>query len=190
MKDQEFICIGQIVNAVGLKGEVKIYSYAASDELFQTIDGLYLGGKPKGALKPDVRGKEAAVPAADLTWQDIESVRYKGITPILKLSGLPDRTAAEGCQFRYVYIRTSQLPKLPEGEYYVHELTGLSVHEEDGTLLGTLEDIRTDTPQKLYVIRRTTGEELLLPGVPAFIRDQDPEEGRITVRLPEGLLDL
>jgi len=212
VKIKDPVLIGQIVSAVGIKGEVKIYSYAESPERFSELESLYLGEKGSKGLSGDRKGSGAEPTAcADFAVYRILSVRYKGQTPILSLEGITDRNAAEALQFRYVYMDAEDLPGLPEGEYYVRDLVGLPVVTEDGRELGALKDIQTETPQKLYVIAVPAGtdgasaqedgvsapkggasapKEILLPGVPEFILDKDPAKGRILVRLPEGLLEL
>ena len=198
VKIKDPVLIGQIVSAVGIKGEVKIYSYAESPDRFSELESLYLGDKGSKGLSGDRKGSGAEPTAcADFAVYRILSVRYKGQTPILSLEGVTDRNAAEALQFRYVYMDAEDLPGLPEGEYYVRDLVGLPVVTEDGRELGVLKDIQTETPQKLYVIAVPAGtdgasapKEILLPGVPEFILEKDPAKGRILVRLPEGLLEL
>ena len=38
----EKIKIGKIVNTVGLKGEVKVYNYSDSIEIYETIESIYV----------------------------------------------------------------------------------------------------------------------------------------------------
>ena len=55
--------------------------------------------------------------------------------------------------------------------------------------LGEVADVDTSTPNTLFVIDRG-GNELLVPAREEFILDMDTKHRVITVRLPEGLLDL
>ena len=57
-------------------------------------------------------------------------------------------------------------------------------------LFRSLEDIKTDTSQDLYCIKTTQGKIIYLPGVKEFLQAIEPEEKRITVVLPDGLLEL
>lgn len=187
--------IGQITGAVGLKGELRIYSYTQEPSRWQNLAMLYVANRAADALGAD-KGGRADTAAEEIPEMDevsarrVEHVRYKGEIPIVKLSEIGDRTAAESLRFHYVYMDAAELPRLPEGEYYVRELLGADVVTEDGALLGILTDIRTDTPQKLYQVALTGGGECLIPGVPAFILSRSKEEKRIVVRIPEGLLSL
>lgn len=185
------ILIGQIVGAIGLKGEVKVQSYAEDPSRFSSLAALFVGTRPGGTLGRDVRGRSEDLPAGEeLTPFAVTGVRYKGQTPIVTLEGVTDRMTAEAMQFCYVYMDAQELPPLAEGEYYVRDLLGLAVVTEEGDVVGTLKEIRTETPQKLYVVEREGRGDVYIPGVDAFILSCSKEEGRITVRLPEGLLDL
>lgn len=194
MEQKDLILIGQIVGAVGLKGEVKIYSYAQEPERFGALKMLYAAKKAAGSLGADKGGAKSIAnesPSMDeVTAHEVLGARYKGQIPIVRLSGIEDRTAAESMRLRYVYMDADELPPLPEGEFYVRDLLGADVVLEDGTVIGTLADIRTDTPQRLYEVAREDGSTCLIPGVPAFILSRSKEEKKIVVRVPEGLLTL
>ena len=88
------------------------------------------------------------------------------------------------------HFTEDELPELPEDTYYIRDLIGMRVVTEDGAVLGTLSDVLQNTAQDVYEVQRAGEKPLLIPGVAAFIRQVDPAERTITVRLPEGLLEL
>ena len=194
MEQKDLILLGQITGVVGLKGELKIYSYAQDPSRFGMLKMLYVAKKAAGSLGTDKRGAgKAGAGQEQPSMDDVEAhtvlgARLKGTIPIVRLSGVDDRDAAESLRLHYVYMDAAELPPLPEGEYYVRELLGAAVVTEDGEKIGTLTDIRTDTPQRLYEVALPGGRTCLIPGVPACILSKSPEQ--ITVRVPEGLLDL
>lgn len=163
----EKITIGQIVNAVGLKGEVKVYNYSDSQERYYDLQTVYLDDKP----------------------YEIEKVRFQQHLVILKFKGVEDRTAAESLKGRYLNITEADLRELPEGTYYIRDLIGVLVVLESGEVLGTLTNVLQNFAQDLYEID-VNGKKVLLPAVSEFILDVDLESRKVTVRLPEGLLDL
>ena len=163
----EKIHVGKIVNAVALKGEVKVYTYS-NPERYEEIKEIYVENKP----------------------HKIEKVRFQGNTVILKLSGIDDRNAAKACKGKEIYIAESELPALPEDTYYIRDLIGMDVVTEDGEKLGVLMDILQNTAQDVYEVRRESGKDILIPGVSEFILDIEIKERKITVKLPDGLLDL
>lgn len=164
----EKIKIGKIVNTVGLKGEVKVYNYSDSIDIYETVGSIYVEDR--------------------LTV--IENVRAQKNMVILRLEGTADRNAAEALRGKELYITEDDLPELPEGQYYVRDLIGMSVAEEDGTLLGHVTDVLQNTAQDIFEIERENGKKLLIPKVDQFVLDIDAEKRKITVRLIEGMLDL
>ena len=72
----EKILIGKAVNAVGLKGELKIWNYSDSPEIYEITPEVYLGD----------------------TLHMVENVRTQKNMVILKLSGIDDRNAAEAAK--------------------------------------------------------------------------------------------
>ncbi len=164
----EKIKIGKIVNTVGLKGEVKVYNYSDSIEIYETIESIYVEDR--------------------LTV--IENVRAQKNMVILKLEGADDRNAAEALRGEELYITEDDLPELPEGQYYVRDLIGMSVTEEDGNLLGHVTDVLQNTAQDIFEVESENGKKLLIPKVDQFVLDIDAEKREITVRLIEGMLDL
>lgn len=107
--NMEKIKIGKIVNAVGLKGEVKVYNYSDSVDIYETTDSVYIGDK---LVK-------------------IENVRTQKNVVILKLAGISDRNGAEAAKGNELYITEADLPELPDGQYYVRDLIGMDVKEND-----------------------------------------------------------
>ena len=164
----EKIKIGKIVNTVGLKVEVKVYNYSDSIEIYETIESIYVEDR--------------------LTV--IENVRAQKNMVILKLEGADDRNAAEALRGKELYITEDDLPELPEGQYYVRDLIGMSVTEEDGNLLGHVTDVLQNTAQDIFEVESENGKKLLIPKVDQFVLDIDAEKREITVRLIEGMLDL
>ena len=84
-------------------------------------------------------------------------------------------------------MKASDLPKLPEGEYYFHELIGLEAVNLKNEHVGTLTEILETGANDVYVIRRDDGTEELVPDIPQFIRNIDIPEHRIQIDFPEWL---
>ncbi len=168
-----FIHIGKIVNAVGLKGEVKVYSYSENLDRFETIDRIFIKDKESDHYEEI----------------GIEGVRYKALTPILKLSGVSDRNSSEALKGVDIYMSEEDLEDLEEGVFYVKDMIGMDVISDKGLILGKLKDIITNTPQKLYVVERTGKKDILIPGVDEFILNIDMHEKKIEVKVIEGLYE-
>lgn len=163
----EKILIGKITSAVGLKGEMKVYSYASSPQRFQSLERVWI----------------------DKDEYPLERSRTQKNMAVLKVSGVDDRDAAERMRGRSVFMSDEDLEELEEGAYYIRDLIGLNVVNEDTEeVIGTVKDILTDRPQDIYVIRLEDGGEAMIPGVKSFIHDVDLKEKTIRVHLIDGML--
>lgn len=162
----EKINIGKIVNAVGLKGELKVYNYSAYKERFEELEYVY------------VEEKKAK----------IDNVRYMKEMVILKLADVNDRNQAEALKNSLIYIDETQLRELPEGEYYIKDMIGMAVKEEKGNVLGVLTDVIQNSAQDLYEVEMADGKKALIPAVSEFVKDIDMEKREIIVNVIEGLI--
>lgn len=164
----EKIVIGKIVNVVGLKGEVKVYNYSDGVDIYENTPEIYVGDR--------------------LT--EIQRVRTQKNMVILKLRGIDDRDEAEKARGLELYITEADLPELPEGQFYVRDLIGMTVKEEDGNILGRVTDVIQNTAQDIFEVEMGNKKRILIPKVDQFVLDIDGCSREITVRLIEGLLDL
>lgn len=167
MDNQEKIKIGQVVNVVGLKGELKVYHYTDYKERFEELEHIYL----------------------DSTLCKISSVRYIKDMVILKLAGIDDRNAAEKQKGKAVSIEKKDVRELPEDTYYIFDLIGLKVLDECGAMLGTLCDVIQNSAQDLYEIELENKSKFLLPAVEEFVLNINMDNRTMTVRLIEGLIE-
>lgn len=168
----EKIKIAKIVNAVGLKGEVKVYNYSDVRERFEELDEIIISGKKQEYVKK------------------ILNVRYQGNMVILSLEGIDDRNKAEAVKDFDVYITEDDLKDLPEDTFYVRDLIGMKVIDEgEYGEIGTLKDVLQNTSQDVYVVRTAEGRDVLIPAVKDFIRSVDQEKGVITTTLIPGFID-
>lgn len=115
----------------------------------------------------------------------IRNVREHNKAVIVRLEGSSSPEEAAAFRNSYVYVRADQLPTLPDGEYYHHELLGLLVVTEDGRELGRLEQILETGANDVYLVRQPDGGELLFPAVEDVIVAFDMERGKIVVRPQE-----
>jgi 16S rRNA processing protein RimM len=84
-------------------------------------------------------------------------------------------------------VRATDVPSLPEGKLYQHELFGFQVVDENGDSLGALVEIIETGANDVYVVRNESGKEILLPVIPSVILETDPARQLIRVHLLEGL---
>ena len=77
------------------------------------------------------------------------------------------------------------LMPLPPGQYYIHQIVGLEVIDEQGKNLGRIVDVLQTGSNDVYVVKTPEGKELLLAAIESVIREIDIAAGRMSVILPE-----
>ena len=169
MMKKDYLELGQIVNTKGLKGEVKLNSFAEDDSVFETLDKVYLKTK------------------TEIVEKQIERVGYGKNQVILKFKDCDSIDEAETLREMYLLVKRSDLGELPEGVYYIADLLGLDVYTDEGELLGKVDDIYSTGANDIYVVKDDLGKQKLLPGIKEVIQETNLEEGKIIVHLIEGL---
>lgn len=164
----ERVKIGQITNAVGLKGELRVYPYIEDSAHFSELQKLYV---------------EDEIYA-------VEGVRYMKNMVVLRLAGIDTRTGAEAMKGRDLYIGKADLWDMGEDTYLIEDLLGSCVVTENGEPVGRLIRVIQNSRQDLYQIEQENGNQFLLPAVKEFILNVDIESKRIVVKLIEGLVEL
>ena len=159
---KEYVEAGRIVNTHGVTGEVKIEVWLDSPEFFRTFRRLYLGGEEKRIL----------------------SARTHKQFVIARIEGVDDLNAAMALKGRAVEVLRADA-HLKKGEFFVQDILGFTVVDEQGREVGRLVDAEETPASMLYHVR---GErEHLIPAVKEFILGIDEETEQIRVHLIEGM---
>ena len=160
----EFIPVGQIVNAHGIRGEVKLNPLGFDPEFLAEFDVLYIGGKRT----------------------EVKHARVHKSVVLLTLPGVEDMDAALALKGKAVTIRRDDV-EVPEGYYFDEEIEGLTVIDSaTGDVIGKVRRVLSYPAHKIYEVK---GErEYLIPAVPkVFIESVDLEGETIRVHLMKGL---
>lgn len=162
MKKEQFIEAGCIVNTHGVAGDVKIEVWLDSPEFMKRFKRLFIEGEEKKVLSSRV---------------------YKKFL-LTRLDGVEDVNAAMHLKGKIVYIDRADA-KLPKGAFFLQDIVGARVVDENGNEIGTLTDVMETPASLIYVVN---GEkEYLIPAVPEFIMSTDLDAGIITVHMIEGM---
>jgi 16S rRNA processing protein RimM len=89
-----------------------------------------------------------------------------------------------GCE---LCVERDDLPPPPEGEFYWHDLEGLTVYTDDGACLGRVEEFFPTGSNEVLVVRQGA-QETLLPFIKDVILAVDAAQGQLRVRVIPGLL--
>ena len=161
MANQLLEC-GKIVNTHGIRGEVKIQPWADSPEVLCALPALYIDGAPVA----------------------LRSARVHKGNVIALLEGVSDVDQAMLLKNKVVWLNRDDL-RLPEGAFFLADLIGLRVVDEEGQELGILDEVLSPCRQQVYVVKGD--RELMIPAVPQFILETNVAGGYIKVRLIEGM---
>ncbi len=117
----------------------------------------------------------------------ISARKLKGDMLVMKLSGVEDINKAEILRNLYVEVEEKDLEPLGENEYYVYQLLGCDVFDENYGFLGKVKDLHEWAH---YWTLEVFGEkEILIPFVSEFVIDVDVERKEIRTRLPKGYVE-
>jgi len=170
MKQTDCYQLGEVIKTHALNGEVSILLDVDFPEQYENMESIFLllGGN----LVPFF----------------IESIQINSNKALVKLEDVDSLEDASKLVKAQIYLPLSQLPKLPEGQYYYHDLVGTEVFEKSALLGNVKEVIDLGGNQLLSVVKDKT--EFLVPLTDEIVREVDLTEKKIEVELPEGLLDI
>lgn len=191
---EEYFQIGIIASTHGLRGEVKVYPTTDDVKRFRGLKEVILDPHKTRT----VNKREACVPAADLRKSDkeesgrilleIESVKFFKQFAILKFRGMDRIEDVEKYRSCPLLVPRSNAVRLKRDEYFVADLMGLTVRDEDGTEIGVLREVLETGANDVYVIGMNDGRELLLPAIRQCVLEVNVEAGYIRIHILEGLL--
>jgi len=164
MAKQQFIEAGKIVNTHGVNGEVKIEVWLDSPEFMKKFKRVFCGDKELKIMS---------------------AFAHKGFL-IAKLENVDGIDSANLLRNKTLRVNRDDV-RLPQGTYYLQDIMGADVVDENDNKFGTLTDIIESPASNIYVVNGVDGKEHLIPAVPAFILSTDADNAIIKVRLIEGL---
>jgi 16S rRNA processing protein RimM len=167
----ELVAIGKIVKPFGVKGEVRVLSLSDVPGRFQSLRTVTL-----------------VAPSGKSVVTTVNRVREDRRGYVLEVEALS--TPEEAAAFRggFIKIPQNQVPALPADQYYEFDLIGMTVVDESGRELGTLEDILATEGNSVFVVRRNE-REILIPGTREAVASVNVEERTMTVRSTAGFFD-
>ncbi|MCS7066280.1 MAG: ribosome maturation factor RimM, partial [Fimbriimonadales bacterium] len=110
----------------------------------------------------------------------VESVRWHGNWLLVKLKGIETIEQAERLHGAWLMIPPEERMPLPEDEYYLDDLIGMTVYTESGERLGILKRVIPGAAYDFYEVGRH-----LIPAHKRFVLEVDVPRKRMVVRLPE-----
>ena len=136
-KHSQETVIGQITSVFGVKGWLKVFSYT------DPKDGI-LDYRNWTLVHNGQR-----IPAR------LEEGRRQGQGIVVRLKGIDDRGLARTYCGADITVPMAELPDLPEGEFYWHQLEGLTVFTMDNECLGKVDHLIGTGSNDVLIVRAT-----------------------------------
>ena len=166
---QEYLEVGQIVNTHGLKGYVKVVPFTDDIHRFEELESVLIAFKK------------------ELIECKIQDVKYIKNMVSLKFVGIDDINIAEKYKGCFLKINRKNAKKLAKNTYFIADLIGLKVYDEDEKQIGILEDIFPTGSNDVYVVKSDNGKQILLPAISKVIKSIDIEQEKIIVDISQGV---
>lgn len=160
--------IGIITKAQGIRGEVRVLPTTDDPTRFELLIGEEISVGEKKFILSNARLQKNIV--------------------VLKFDGIDTRNAAEELLGAIICVEDEMALPLGDDEFYIRDLIGLRAETEEGEFLGEISRVFPTGANDVYVISGET--EFMLPAVKDFVKRVSIAEGKIIVRLAEGMREL
>lgn len=168
---EERFQVGVITSPHGVRGEVKVFPTTDDPRRFKRLKEIILDtGKEEKTL-------------------EIESVKFFKQFVILKFKGIETPEEIGKYRQKSLYVTRENAVRLGKDEYFIADLMGLKVFDEEDTEIGVLREVLETGANDVYIIDLNDGRELLLPAIKECVLNVDVEAGKIQIHILDGLLD-
>lgn len=170
---EDMLKVGIITSTHGVKGEVKVFPTTDDVNRFKRLKQVFLdNGMEKIPL-------------------EIEGVKFFKQMAILKFKGIDNIDDVIKYRQKELYVLRKDAVKLKPDEYFIADLIGITVFDEQGMKLGELTDVMTTGANDVYIVQMSDlDKEILIPAIKDCILSIDVKQKKMIVHLMEGLLDL
>ena len=168
---EDMLQVGVLTSTHGVRGEMKVFPMTDDVKRFKKNKN-YILQTSKGNMEVKV-----------------ESAKFFKQFVILKFEGfnsIDDIAPYKNCG---LFVTRENAVKCAKDEYFIADLIGLSVCEEDGNEIGTLTDVIQTGANDVYVVKTSEGKEHLFPAIKECVRSIDMSEQKLIVHIMPGLLD-
>lgn len=170
MPSEAFVIVGKLGRPRGLAGEIYVTPETDFPQRFVGLKEIYVRDRNR--------------------WEKRSLISSRLISgrPVLLFEDITTPEEAARLTNRDLAVPRSQAVELPDDTYYIFDLIGCEVLEEDTDhLIGQVVDVERYPANDVYVIKSTSGEMLRCLAVRQFVRKVDIQERKISV-LTAGLL--
>lgn len=174
----KLLLMGAILGAHGIKGEVKVKSFAATPSDIA-------GYGPLSDAQERRRFELSIVGTSDAT---------RGIL-IARIAGVADRNAAEALKGTELYVARERLPHLTDSdEFYFADLIGLQAVDAAGKHYGKVVSVDNYGAGDLLLVapgdEGDADDSFVVPFTKAFVPSVDVAAGKLVLNLPADFFEV
>ncbi|MCG8672292.1 MAG: ribosome maturation factor RimM [Pseudomonadales bacterium] len=151
-QSDDWMVLGKLTSAYGIKGWLKVYSYTEPMENIGTYSPIWA----------EINGKRLPI--------EIEHVKAHGKGLVAKIKGCDAREQTPQYTGAMLVAKRDQLESLESGEYYWSDLIGLTVINEQGDNLGKVHHLMETGSNDVLIVRGNESsidkKERLIPYLP------------------------
>lgn len=166
----DYLKVGQITNAHGVKGEVKVYPLTDNIKRFSKLEFVFFKSNEEYKKKM------------------IQNVKYQNNFVIIKLEGVESMDDALRLKNEYIYVDREHAVKLPKDSYFISDLIDMEVTTVNGDYLGRIISVFPTGSNDVYEIKSDDGKPVLIPAIKDVIIEVDVDNKKMKVKLLEGLI--
>jgi 16S rRNA processing protein RimM len=155
---KEFITVGEIINTHGIKGELKVYPLTDDLKRFNLLKLVYIDGISKKVLQCKLQSNRVIIRIEGVNSIE-EALHYKG---------------------KYLEVPRADAVKLKKGSYFIADIIGCSVVDEEGVFYGKVGDVLHTHSNDVYWIKGKN--ELLIPAIKDVVLNIDIEKQEIVIK--------
>jgi 16S rRNA processing protein RimM len=165
----DLFIVAEVLRPHGLRGEVVLRPLTDHLDTLTSAARVYLGLK-------------ASEPV------NVDGIRLHKDSPLIKLAGIDDRDAALALRGQTICLPKEDLTPLQDGEYFLHDLVGLTVLDHLGKEVGPVKRIVETGGPPIMTGAGPEGEEFMVPFAPGTVDKVDLEKGTIRLVDLPGLI--
>lgn len=167
----DFLTVGVVTTAHGVHGEMKIFPTTDDVKRFKKLKEVYLVSKKGTELKK------------------VEGVKFFKQFVIIKLEGINTMDDALTLKNAELKVSRDMAVKCDKDEYFIADLIGLNVFDEDGNRIGTVYEVYQTGANDVYEIKRDDATTVLIPAIKECILNVDIKAGKLVIHVMEGLFE-
>ena len=171
MTKSDCFFFGKVTKTHGLKGEITIKLDVVNPSDFREL--RYLLIEDKGNLIPYF----------------IENQKINGDKMIVQLQDVKKVEQAVAFMGKAVFLPNELMPELDEDDFYFKEIVGFKMIDALKGEIGEISDV-LEYPTQAVIQVMKDGKEILIPIHDDIIQKVDKKAKTLTVKTPEGLIDM